>query len=625
MAEVRKANINTKVMSLGEVSQENRYGLMIPTIQRDYKWGPGHDTDEKPNAAAYIFLEDMIDFFELRSEHDIYFTGTMIVFDEDGEPRTQLMDGQQRWTTVTALMGVIRYILRTTGGNNAETIKDIESKFLKLMDGSSFLNSRRKADKTTIDFLVRELGPNSSLQNLPKTLVNNQTYKRDNIQYEGTSLNCVIRYFYDKITKKFNITGGFSNTGKLIKFYETVRDNVYINYSHTTSPTLAYKMFVTANGRGTPLNNFDVFRGLVLSRNRIMEFGDEQGLQYILDETDAILQELFDRKGIDTGKEIDKLMSQAFTAYLTKKVSPHHVLSKLEHSISKFTTRKELDSLVEYFDKYVTEYRDVLQFRGKIGRVSHLRLKSITFSQHQQYYIAARVYWGRRELNVAHLVKIWENAVMRCLVLGDEGSMPKRVYAFEERHLAKIKGAKTNEEQLKALKAIASDFKNMKENPTNSTIMSKMLTRQFKSSSSDRNKIVAAFLALEPKYKNHEFRTTQGNPKISQFMPSYQWEKPELSFTYPDDNNEKSSVPMQLGNYFLIKETETYKSIGDWKKDKASMSLKIHNSGKSFSTYQNIMNLDWQHSNIWARTKEITAKLLERFPEDCLPTILKSD
>lgn len=625
MGDESRANINTKVMSLGEVSQENRYGLMIPTIQRDYKWGPGHDTDEKPNAAAYIFLEDMIDFFELRSEHDIYFTGTMIVFDEDGEPRTQLMDGQQRWTTVTALMGVIRYILRTTGGNNAETIKDIESKFLKLMDGSSFLNSRRKADKTTIDFLVRELSPNSSLQNLPKTLVNNQTYKRDNIQYEGTSLNCVIRYFYDKITKKFNITGGFSNTAKLIKFYETVRDNVYINYSHTTSPTLAYKMFVTANGRGTPLNNFDVFRGLVLSRNRIMEFGDEQGLQYILDETDAILQELFDRKGIDTGKEIDKLMSQAFTAYLTKKVSPHHVLSKLEHSISKFTTRNELDALVEYFDKYVTEYRDVLQHRGKIGRVAHLRLKSIGFSQHQQYYIAARVYWGKKELNVAHLVKIWENAVMRCLVLGDEGGMPKRVYAFEERHLAKIKSAKTNEEQLKALKAIASDFKNMKENPTNSTIMSKMLTRQFKSSSSDRNKIVAAFLALEPKYKNHEFRTTQGNPKISQFMPTYQWEKPELSFTYPVDNNEKISVPMQLGNYFLIKETETYKSIGDWKKDKTSISLKIHNSGKSFSTYQNIMNSDWQHSDVWARTKEITAKLLDRFPEDCLPVSLKEN
>ena len=91
-----------------------------------------------------------------------------------------------------------------------------------------------------------------------------------------------------------------------------------------------------------------------------MEFGEETELQYLLDETDSILQELFDRKGVDTGKEIDKLMSQALTAYLTKKVSPHHVLSKLEHSISKFTTRGELDALVQYFDDYATEYRDVL-------------------------------------------------------------------------------------------------------------------------------------------------------------------------------------------------------------------------------------------------------------------------
>ena len=623
MSGSRSVKISTKVMSLGDVSSENRYGLMIPTIQRDYKWGPGHDTDEKPNAAAYIFLEDMIDFFELRSEQDIYFTGTMIVFDEEGEPRTQLMDGQQRWTTVTALMGVIRYILRTTGGNNAETIRDIESKFLKLQGGSPFLNSRRKADKASIDFLVRELGPNLGLQSLPKTLVNNQTYKRDNIAYTGTSLSCVIQYFYDKVTKKFNITGGFSNTSNLIQFYETIRDNVYINYSHTTSPTLAYKMFVTANGRGTPLNNFDVFRGLVLSRNRIMEFGNEIELQYVLDETDSILQALFDRKGVDTGKEIDKLMSQALTAYLVKKVSPHHVLSKLEHSISKFTARSELDALVRYFDDYVTEYRDVLNQRGKIGRVAHLRLKSIGFSQHQQYYIAARVYWGSQELNVAHLVKTWENAVMRCLVLGDEGGMPTRVYAFEERHLGKIKSAKTDDEQIKAIKSMAMDFKNMKENPTNPTIMSKMRTRQFKTNASDRNKVVAALLALEPKYRNHEFKTKQGNPKISQFMAPYQWDNPESSFTYPNDNLDKVTAPMHLGNYFLIKETETLVSIGTWKKDKKSISIKIHNTGKNFSTYQNIVNSEWKRPDILLRTRNLTTQLLELFPEDCLPASLR--
>ena len=98
-------------MPICDIVSENHSGLMIPSIQRDYKWGSGHDSDDNLNSAAYVFLEDMIDFYRLRSEDDIYFTGTMIVFEEDGQERTQVMDGQQRWTTITVLMGVIRHIL----------------------------------------------------------------------------------------------------------------------------------------------------------------------------------------------------------------------------------------------------------------------------------------------------------------------------------------------------------------------------------------------------------------------------------------------------------------------------------------------------------------------------------
>ena len=620
MASTESARISTKVVSLGQLSSENRHGLMIPTIQRDYKWGPGHDTDEKPNSAAYIFLEDMIDFFDLRAEQDIYFTGTMIVFDEEGEPRTQLMDGQQRWTTITALMGIIKYILRTTNANHEDTIRDIESRFLKLNDGNAFLNSRRKSDKASIEFLVSKLSSASGIDQLPTNLTNNQTYKRDNISYQGTSLNCVITYFNDKLRKHFGINGSFSDTAKLVEFYNTIRDQVFINYSHTTSPTLAYKMFVTANGRGTPLNNFDVFRGLILSRNRIKDFGNEKELQYALDNTDSILQELFDRKGIDTGKEIDKLMSQALTSYLAKRVSPHHVLSKLEHNISKYSTRNELDSLVEYFQNYIIQYQEVIEQKGKVGRVSHLRLKSIKFIQHQQYYIAARVYWGKNNLNVGALVETWENAVMRCLVLADESSMPKRVYSFEERHLQKIKNAGQSSEQQKlAIKAIALAFANMKENPSDDTIYARMRSRQFKINSTERNKIVCALLALEPKYRTFEFKTTQGNPKIAQFMPVYQWDSPEESFTYPKDNMHKISTPLLLGNFFLIKENQTYTEISKWPKRRNSISRKIHQNGNTFESYQNIQNVEWKNKDIASRTQSLIKKMVELFPENCLP------
>jgi hypothetical protein len=624
MDDGQSTKISTKVVSLGQLSSENRHGLMIPTIQRDYKWGPGHDTDQKPNSAAYIFLEDMIDFFELRAEHDIYFTGTMIVFDEAGEPRTQLMDGQQRWTTITALMGIIKYILQTTNTDNSVTISDIDSKFLKLNDGSAFLNSRRKSDKASIDFLVSKLGPQKGINQLPTNLTNNQTYKRDNMSYEGTSLNCVISYFNDKLRKHFAINGSFSDTSKLVDFYQIIRDKVFINYSHTTSPTLAYKMFVTANGRGTPLNNFDVFRGLILSRNRIKEFGNEKDLQYALDNTDSILQELFDRKGIDTGKEIDKLMSQALTSYLTKKVSPHHVLSKLEHNISKFSTRSELDSLVEYFRSYITQYQEVSEHRGKVGRVSHLRLKSMKFIQHQQYYIASRVYWGKNSPNVAALVETWENAVMRCLVLADETSMPKRVYSFEERHLHKIKTAgKDSEKQVSAVKSIALDFENMKENPSNQTILTRIKSRQFKSNSTERNKLVCALLALEPMYKNFEFVSNQGNPKIAQLMPTYQWDNPELSFTYPRNSEQKIAAPWMLGNFFLIHQNITYSEISKWSKKRNLIALQINKNGKTFQTYENIRYADWKYSNIQNRTRFLAEQLIQTYPENCLPELFR--
>ena len=78
-------------------------------------------------------------------------------------------------------------------------------------------------------------------------------------------------------------------------------------------------MFVTANSRGTPLNNFDVFRGLVMANNRINGYGEEKELQWILDEADGILLDLFSSSK-DVGKAIDKVMSDAVTILQGEKV-----------------------------------------------------------------------------------------------------------------------------------------------------------------------------------------------------------------------------------------------------------------------------------------------------------------
>ena len=62
--------ISTDVIPILDVSKENNTGLMIPSIQRNYKWGPGHSENDELNSAAYVFLEDMIDFFNLRKSEE---------------------------------------------------------------------------------------------------------------------------------------------------------------------------------------------------------------------------------------------------------------------------------------------------------------------------------------------------------------------------------------------------------------------------------------------------------------------------------------------------------------------------------------------------------------------------
>ena len=326
-----KKAITTRVFPIGQLCDEISQGLTIPSIQRDYKWGPGHDDDEELNSAAYVFLEDMLDFHSLRQEDDIYFTGTMIVFEEATEPRTQLMDGQQRWTTITVLMSIIRHLLLENQHSHVSTITDIQDRFLTLRNGHQMLESRKKDDRRSILKLVQIESGNKLSSVLPQSLKNNFSFKRNNIPYKGTSINCVAEYYHDRLKEHFKIRGRDSDVSDLIKFYETLRDRVYLNYSHTMSPNLAYKMFVTANSRGTPLNNFDVFRGLILSHCRIKRLGAEQHLQELLDDGDSMLQEYIDvTKKKDFGKAVDKVMADVVTMLEGKKTSVHHVMSRLD-------------------------------------------------------------------------------------------------------------------------------------------------------------------------------------------------------------------------------------------------------------------------------------------------------
>ena len=93
---VIKLSTTSETISLNELFSDSKF--TIPEIQRDYAW------DAKDQVKK--LFEDLWKYSYV-TKHDIspqYFLGTVIVYSGHDDGSLQIMDGQQRITTITALI-----------------------------------------------------------------------------------------------------------------------------------------------------------------------------------------------------------------------------------------------------------------------------------------------------------------------------------------------------------------------------------------------------------------------------------------------------------------------------------------------------------------------------------------
>ncbi|MBO5568440.1 MAG: DUF262 domain-containing protein, partial [Clostridia bacterium] len=70
----------------------------IPSFQRPYAW-----TEEE----AGDLFDDLYDFYVTEDEEEQYFLGSIVLVKEDDKPHAEVIDGQQRLTTLTILLSAI--------------------------------------------------------------------------------------------------------------------------------------------------------------------------------------------------------------------------------------------------------------------------------------------------------------------------------------------------------------------------------------------------------------------------------------------------------------------------------------------------------------------------------------
>ena len=70
----------------------------IPAYQRPYAW-----TTEETNT----LFDDLYSFFTSESEDENYFLGSIVLIKENTDQKADVIDGQQRLTTLTILFSVL--------------------------------------------------------------------------------------------------------------------------------------------------------------------------------------------------------------------------------------------------------------------------------------------------------------------------------------------------------------------------------------------------------------------------------------------------------------------------------------------------------------------------------------
>jgi len=213
----------------------------IPRYQRPYAWAI--------DQASELF-DDLIDFYRNEDE-DGYFLGSIVLIKEDRKPHAEVIDGQQRLTTLTILLAalaaqmdgaqrkdsIVRYICEP--GNEFEGLKPRPRLTLRERDQGFFAQHVQAINIDSLEALDERSLENEAQRNLRSNAMLMQ--KRLRQQFAG-------------------------NQDELIKFGQFILQRCFIVAVCTPSQQSAFRVFSVMNSRGLDLQPTDIIKADVIGK-----------------------------------------------------------------------------------------------------------------------------------------------------------------------------------------------------------------------------------------------------------------------------------------------------------------------------------------------------------------------
>lgn len=227
------------------LSPEGNFYYTIPKYQREYTWG----------TREWEALYD-----DISENNEEYFIGSIICIPlgDAINPYLEVIDGQQRLTTISLLLTAIFSRLKSYKDELSEDDEDVLPSLRKSLKSKNSPNEMKLVpqvqnyNKHDFDFLMNEVGlRKASAQKYPyypmRKIARCYSYfiKRIDEEIEGKNVDEVVKILLDK--------------------YNLVKQAMLVKIE-VSSHSDAYVLFESLNNRGTPLTAIDLMKNLIMAR-----------------------------------------------------------------------------------------------------------------------------------------------------------------------------------------------------------------------------------------------------------------------------------------------------------------------------------------------------------------------
>jgi len=231
--------INAEVLRIRDVFSAAN-DIRVPPFQRSFAWG-----DEETG----VLIKDLLDAFR---NTVIYFLGAIVVIRPRGRGPSDVVDGQQRLTSLTIVLAVLRDLSPSADEQALlHTMIGHETMGMMFGGGQRWRITLNSLDTPFFRMNVQARGATNDQNKIRETA-------RDNRSESQARLAAAVNFIYDELSDM--------SDEERSRFAQWLLDEVTIVRVRVPEYSIAYKVFQSLNHRGKPLSDHDILKSALFER-----------------------------------------------------------------------------------------------------------------------------------------------------------------------------------------------------------------------------------------------------------------------------------------------------------------------------------------------------------------------